>query len=597
MPTRCLGRGSVLKRTLRTTLLLALACVPTAAASPQAHTAAERAAEASLEETERLLDGRGVSTGRELTESLRELSTRIRHLRGDERDRAVALLSRPTDVDAPIDERYTVPELPPLCDANFCVHSVDSGVDAPSAGMAALTLAEANAVRNFENGTLGWREPPNDGDGRVDIYLKELGAARLFGFAATDPGQDQQSQHSYLVIDDDFDPAQYNGVDSLESLRVTLAHEYAHVLQYGYDVLADGWHYESSAVWMEQQLYPEIKDWLRFVEDRASGAGWRSLTELSLTYFEPNPDDPGALDPRVAKPYGDVVWNHFLSAKYGAAGNELQLASWERSFGLQRPSTAAFDDAIKAVGGPGLANDFGEFSAAVAEWRVPQAPFFSPAELPDVERRGSLARGGSTARPVMDHLSFALYDVPPVSSGPLRFAASFPKDTEAALALVARSGAIDGGQVTTELVQLPDGGLGGVTINNPARFYAAGGRITAVLVNADSSHGDWDERTADWHWLRDDQPASGRASSDVRAPRASLRGFRLRSRDANRLSFEATLRQAGRIVGKRSGSIRPGARRRLRIRGGDPGRARLIVRLTDPAANTKRLARRVRLAS
>jgi hypothetical protein len=214
-----------------------------------------------------------------------------------------------------------------------------------------------------------------------------------------------------------------------------------------------------------------------------------------------------------------------------------------------------------------------------------------------VERRGSLARGGSAARPVMDHLSFALYDVPPVSSGPLRFAGSFPEDTEAAIALVARSGAIDGGQVTTELVQLPDGGLGGVTINNPARFYATGGRITAVLVNADASHGDWDERTADWHWLRDDQLARGRVSSDVRAPRASLRRFRLRSRDSDRLSFQATLRQAGRIVGQRSGSIRPGARRRLRIRGGDPGRARLIVRLTDPAANTKRLARRVRLAA
>ncbi len=60
------------------------------------------------------------------------------------------------------------------------------------------------------------------------------------------------------MIDNDFDPAQYGGAAALESLRVTLAHEYAHVLQYGYDVLADGWHYESSAVWMEQQIYPEI---------------------------------------------------------------------------------------------------------------------------------------------------------------------------------------------------------------------------------------------------------------------------------------------------------------------------------------------------
>jgi hypothetical protein len=586
----------VLKRTLQTTLLLAVACAPAAAATPQAHTAAVRAAETSLEETEQLLDGRGVQTGRELTDSLRELSTRIRHLRGDERERAIALLSRPTDEDAPFDERYTVPELPPLCDANFCIHSVGSGVDAPSSGMAALVLSEANAIRDFENGTLGWREAPDDGDGRVDIYLKELGVSRLFGFAATDPGQNQQSQHSYLVLDQDFDPAQYGGAPAIESLRVTMAHEYAHVLQYGYDVLADGWHYESSAVWMEQQIFPEITDWLRFMRDSPTGPGWRSLTELSLTYFEPNPEGPGAPDPRTAKPYGDVVWNRFLSAKYGAAGNALQRATWERSFGIQRPSTSAFHGAIRAAGGSGLADDFDEFSAAVAEWRVARAPFFTPAQLPDVERRGTIARGGAAVRAVMDHLSFALYDVPPVSSGPLRLAASFPEGTAAAVALVARSGSIDGGQVTTELRHLRNGGLGGVTIDNPARFYASGGRITAVLVNSDSSHGDWNEQVGDWHWLRDDQRATARASSDVRRPRASLRGFQLRSRDPDRLTFTATLRQRGQIVGRRSGSIRPGAKRRLRIAGTRPGRARLLVRLTDPAANTRRLARSLRLA-
>ena len=74
------------------------------------------------------------------------------------------------------------------------------------------------------------------------------------------------------------------------------------MLQYGYDVTADGWHYESSAVWLEQRMYPAIKDWLRFLNDSSSGGGWRSLTELPLTYFEPNPDSDGAPDPRTAKP-------------------------------------------------------------------------------------------------------------------------------------------------------------------------------------------------------------------------------------------------------------------------------------------------------
>ena len=125
-------------------------------------------------------------------------------------------------------------------------------------GMAALALLEANAVRNFENGALGWREPPSDGDAQVDIYLKELGEQRLFGFAATDPGQNQLSQHSYLVIDNDFDPAQYGGAPALESLRSRSRTSTRTCSSTATTSLADGWHYESSAVWLEQRMYPAI---------------------------------------------------------------------------------------------------------------------------------------------------------------------------------------------------------------------------------------------------------------------------------------------------------------------------------------------------
>jgi hypothetical protein len=264
---------------------------------------------------------------------------------------------------------------------------------------------------------------------------------------------------------------------------------------------------------------------------------------------------------------------------------------------------------------------------------------------------------------------------------------------------VARSGAIAGGQVTTELLELPNGGSGGVTINDPAPFYNSGGRVTAVLVNSDTSHGNWSPTTGDWRWLREDQRVTARVSSDpaapavtartprpgakrvstrraikvtfsepvahvdessfvvrgpkggrVRgrvsysgatrtatfrpakrlsdtssyrvhlgsgivdaagnplgtinwrfrtiriAPRASLRGFRLRSRDNDRLRFRATLTQDGSTVGRQKGSIRPRGTRRLRIGGGEAGTATLVVKLTDPQGNKKRLTRAVRLA-
>lgn len=502
----------MLHRILLTCALFLLAAAP-AGAHPRAHAAAEqRAADAALEQVERLSDGRGVRGGHELTHALRELSLGLRHLRGAERERAESLLARPTDEDAADDERWTIPEAPgsPICSANFCVHFVLTGPDAGAAAFATSVLAEAEAVQAVENGRLGWRRPPSDGDGRVDIFLKELGASRLFGFAATDPGQGGRSHHSYLVLDNDFDPAQYGGAAALDSLKVTLAHEYGHVIQYGYDVTADGWHFESGAVWFEHEVHPQVADWLRFLQDRPGGAGWRSLTELPLTAY----NDPADED-RNAKPYGSVVWNFWLDRRHGARANELQRASWELSNGARAPSTAAYDSAIKAVGGPGLAGEFSAFAAAVAEWQLPSAGFPEPASLPDVERVGSLAADGAGSTNLLDHLTFALYDVPDTAAARIRLAASFPAGTHAALALVARAG----DQATVRFLELPAGGSGGVTLADPRSYTAAGGRITAVLVNADARQSGYDAARTDWRWGRDDQPVSARVTTDTTGPR------------------------------------------------------------------------------
>src|SRR5688500_2409593 len=235
--------GHVLRLLLPLTLLALAAATPATAGSPRASVAAQERAEEALDEAQDLRSGRGVRTGRELTEALRELARGVRHLRSEERERAVDLLERPTDLGDP-DAYPSGITVERDCEGSFCVHW--AATDLAAATMVPAVLAEAEVVRTFENVTLGWRQPPNDGDNRVDIYLQDLGAQRLFGFAATDPGQNSQAQSSYLVIDNDFAPAQYNGEPADKSLRLTLAHEYGHVLQYGYDVTGDPWHYEAS---------------------------------------------------------------------------------------------------------------------------------------------------------------------------------------------------------------------------------------------------------------------------------------------------------------------------------------------------------------
>jgi hypothetical protein len=136
-----------------------------------------------------------------------------------------------------------------------------------------------------------------------------------------------------------------------------------------------------------------------------------------------------------------------------------------------------------------------------------------------------------------------------------------------------------------------------VTIEEPSSFYESGGRVTAVLVNSDASHGLlWRDDLGDWRWKRDGEDVTARVTSDTRSPRASLRRFRLRSRDTDTLTYVATLSRGGHTIGRRSGRIRAGGTRRLHLGGKRGRRGRLVVRLADPSANTMRLTRALRLA-
>src|SRR5262244_1526186 len=85
------------------------------------------------------------------------------------RPRPTQALERPGSGITPGRNSYTVPEAPrsPACDANFCVHWVDQGLDAPSLkdsndngvpDYVERVLAIAENVHRVENEKLGWRE-------------------------------------------------------------------------------------------------------------------------------------------------------------------------------------------------------------------------------------------------------------------------------------------------------------------------------------------------------------------------------------------------------------------------------------------------------
>jgi hypothetical protein len=420
-------------------------------------------------------------------------------------------LARPTDLRHPVRHSYDVPEArhSPACTDRFCVHWVAEGIDAPDLAdadadgvpdYAERVLAVAAHVHAVENGKLRWRGPRSDGRrggrrGKTDVYLKELGR-QLFGYAVPDPGQSPKGSrlprrlHGYLVLDDDYSPFQYPGTRPAADLRVTFAHEYCHILQMAYDAYQDAWMAESTAVWMEDQAYNGIDDYLRYVRR------WVGLYRTPLTA-------------NSIREYGDTVWNEWLVRRYGRG---IVRSAWAHSLGA-RPggfSVASYDAAIRAAGGSDFARDFARFARDVAEWRTGDR-FREGRRYPDVPRQGSLPVDGRVARRSLNHATFELLRVHPRDGRPIAVSTVAPRGVAAGVALVGRIGAERDGRVVSRLRFSTHGGSMTVRLGRPERFS----RVTAVLINADTRAEGFSARRLDWNYLTDTVPFS----VAVRSPR------------------------------------------------------------------------------
>lgn len=488
------------RRQIGTSLLLAVVSLgvigaPGASAASQGKLSEADAARA-LQRATRLLNAPAPRPRRaapkELTTTLLTLSRSLSSLGPRERRRAEAILARPTDVPDPDGSSYTVAEQPPVCSAHFCIHYVASSADAPD-----LTDGNGNGVPDYveqvastaesvyavENGTLGWLAPKPDGtrggDPRVDVYLVQL-RGEIFGYAAPDVGQSGRSRYSYLVVDDDYSTAEFPGTAPLTDLQVTLAHEYNHVLQFGYDVGQDLWFYEASAVWIEDHVYPDLNDYLRYIQR------WVVRSKLPITTEN-------------IKIYGSAVWNHWLAGRYGA---QVVRTAWEQAVKV-RPagfSVNAYNKAIRvaarsagrSAAGKDLPHEFAKFAAATAEWRTPGAfPYPDALLWGDVKRSGKLRPGRFVVRN-LSHTGYLLFGVRPRNVKAMRLLAGARRGTKAAVALICRQGPVESGKVTIKTRYTNRGGVRGVTLRNPGRCD----RITAALVNADPrqigfAFGDW----------------------------------------------------------------------------------------------------------
>jgi hypothetical protein len=340
--------------------------------------------------------------GRDATLILRDLAVRLGQLSPADRKDALALLARPADpYDATTNaDGWGTPEAAgsPECGADVCVHWTDTGSNAPDLTDANAngfpdwvdtTLAVAEHVWGQEVGEMGYRAPLPDttstddgGDGRLDIYLSDLAPQNLYGYCTSDdpklatlgqPGVTWDVS-AYCVVDNNYTDSIFAAHTPLQNLKVTLAHEFFHAVQFGYDVGEDRWLMEGTATWMEDEVYNRINDNRQYLTTSQLRYPWVPLDRTAGCCFQ----------------YGSWIWFRFLSETIGPA---VIREIWDRADGSAGAPNDYSTQAIKRVlvaHGTTFADQFARF----AVWnRIPALRYSEGRNYPTPIASGRLKLG------------------------------------------------------------------------------------------------------------------------------------------------------------------------------------------------------------
>jgi hypothetical protein len=266
---------------------------------------------------------RARTSGRDATLVLRDLARQAADLpTAAQRQAAARILARPTTGDDPtggLEPTYTSPSASD-CGPHICVHWVEDaspdsakgkGNDGNLATIPAwvtTTLTTMEAVYRKEVYSLGYHAPLADGtrggDGRIDVYLADLGGAGLYGYCTSDQPDRGTNRRvfAYCVLDNDYAASQFGTRHTrVENLEVTAAHEFFHAIQFGYDWSEDSWLMEGTAAWMEDEVYDNVNDNLQYLGESQLAYPYVSLDYSGYDY----------------QPYGAWVFWKFLSEAAG----------------------------------------------------------------------------------------------------------------------------------------------------------------------------------------------------------------------------------------------------------------------------------------
>ncbi len=340
----------------------------------------------------RLADARYASAAahaspREATMALRDLAARIGSLSSSERRLAMRLLARPTDGAREGPAGYVrVPKKnrKRFCTTRFCVHWVTRGSERPllvdrnrngRPDYIDKTVRTMNTVWRKEIGSFGYKKPRSDSlsgshhggnpNGRIDIFIANIGNRGLYGYCTTDDPRINRNTHrqnsAYCVFDNDFRRAEFTtGAFGLAALKVTAAHEFFHAIQFAYDTFEDQAFMEGTATWIEDEVFTGVNDNVQYLQ---SGSPMDPVNNASQGPWIPL--DAG--HPSVQ--YGTWIWYRFLSENHGR-GIVKQI--WARAVGKANYGFKAIAD-ILVVRGTSLQAMLALFGA----WNASPASFYT----------------------------------------------------------------------------------------------------------------------------------------------------------------------------------------------------------------------------
>jgi hypothetical protein len=151
---------------------------------------------------------------------------------------------------------------------------------------------------------LGYRIPPSDGvaggNSKYDIYTEDM---PYYGYTQGEsPGPEPWNDYtSYISVHNNFigfPPNDDPEGDQKGAMKVTVAHEYFHAVQFGYDIYESEWFMEISSVWMEDVVYDPVNDNYNY-----------------LPYFFNYPDV--SLQATTIHEYASFIWNTYLYQNFG----------------------------------------------------------------------------------------------------------------------------------------------------------------------------------------------------------------------------------------------------------------------------------------